>query len=327
MTVLVTGASGFLGRHLVPVLLDAGREVVALCRDPTALAGFRDPALRRLQIVPGDLLDPASYSSWLSAGVSVFHLAAVRNHPRVRAREMEEVNVRATAELARRSLEAGARRFVHVSTALIRGPSDGDGVPFGAYMETKARAVQEVRRLAAEGLQAVIVCPAIVFGPDHPSHPNRITSEIRRLLRQRVVRVVAGGRQVRNLVHVDDVVRGLLAAERRGAVGEEYVLGGEEIAPRDFGRLVLSLAGVRPVATVSLPAGPALAAARIADRLRKSDTGNGYATAVQVLLREWRFSSDRARRDLEYCPLSLAEGLARTIDWLREPKHERLEVG
>lgn len=322
MTVLVTGASGFLGRHLVSALLGAGREVVALCRDPAALAGFRDPALR---IHRGDLRDPASYSSWLSAGASVFHLAAVRNHPRVRVREMEEVNVRATAELARRSLEAGAGRFVHVATALIQGPSGG--VPFGAYMESKARAVQEVQRLAAEGLQAVVVCPSIVFGPDHPSHPNRITSEIRRLLRQRVVRVVAGGRQVRNLVHVDDVVRGLLAAELRGGVGEEYVLGGEEIAPRDFGRLVLSLAGLRPVATVSLPAGPALAAARIADRLRKSDTGNGYATAVQVLLREWRFSSDRARRDLEYCPLSLAEGLARTIDWLRESKHECLEVG
>lgn len=122
-------------------------------------------------------------------------------------------------------------RFVHVSTALIHGPSGGGGVPLGTYAETKARAAREVRRLAAEGLPAVTVCPTIVFGPDHPSHPNRVTSEIRRLLRQRVVRVVAGGRQARNLVHVDDVVRGLLAAELRGTVGEEYLLGGEEVAP------------------------------------------------------------------------------------------------
>lgn len=324
MTALVTGASGFLGRALVRALLDSGRDVVALCRDPAALGELRHPALR---IVSGDLRDPASYAPWLAAGVSVFHLAAVRNHPHARVREMEEVNVRATAELARRSLEAGTSRFIYVSTALIHGPSDGGGLPFGAYAESRARAGQEIRRLAAEGLQAVTVCPAIVFGPDHPSHPNRVTSEIRRLLRQRVVRVVAGGRQARNLVHVDDVVRGLLAAERRGALGEEYVLGGEEIAPRDFGRLVLSLAGLRPVATLSLPAGPALAIARIADRLRKSDTGSGYATSVQVLLREWRFSSDRARRDLDYRPFSLAEGLAHTIHWLREATHESLEVG
>jgi len=258
----------------------------------------------------GDIRDPSSYSPWLAAGDSVFHLAAVRNHPRVRVRDVEEVNVRATIELARRSLEAGVGRFVHVSTAMIHGS-------FGAYADSKARAVQEIRQLAAEGLQAVTVCPAIVFGPDDPSHPNRITSEIRRLLRQRIVLVVAGGRQARNLVYVDDVVRGLLAAERRGAVGEEYVLGGEEIAPRDFGRLVLSLAGLRPLATLSLPAGPALAMARLADRWRQSDPGSGYTTAVQVLLREWRFSSDKARQDLDYRPLSLAEGLSLTIEWLR----------
>jgi dihydroflavonol-4-reductase len=319
---LVTGASGFLGRPLVRALLDAGREVVALSRDPAALAGLRHPALR---IAPGDLRDPASYSPWLAAGDSVFHLAGVRNHPRVRTREMEEINVLATVELARRSLQAGVGRFVHVSTVMDHGPAGG--VPFGAYAESKARAAREVRRLAGEGLQAVIVCPAIVFGPDSPSHPNRVTSEIRRLLRQRVIRVVAGGRQVRNVVYVDDVVRGLLAAERRGVVGEEYLLGGEEIAPRDFGRLVLSLAGLRPVATLSLPAGPAFAAARIADRLRKSGPGNGYTLAVHVLLREWRFSSERAVRDLEYRPLPLAEGLARTIDWLRGSNVQYIEVG
>lgn len=326
MTALVTGASGFLGRHLVRALLAAGRPVVALCRSPEALTGLNHPALR---IVSGDLREPASYASWLAAGASVFHLAAVRNHPRARVHEMEEVNVRGTAELARRSLEAGVGRFVQVSTALVHGPSDGPsgGTPLGAYAESKARADGEIRRLAAKGLPAVIVCPAIVFGPDHPSHSNRITSEIRRLLRQRVIRVVAGGRQVRNLVYVDDVVRGLLAADAAEAVGEEYVLGGEEIAPRDFGRMVLALAGLRPAATLSLPAGPALALARIADQLRGSDTGSGYAMAVQILLREWRFSSDRAARDLEYRSLSVAEGLARTIEWLRASGDGSSEVG
>ena len=321
MRAFVTGASGFLGRPLVRALLEVGREVVALSRNPAALADMRHPAL---QITSGDLRDPASYAPWLADGVSVFHLAGVRNHPRVQAREMEEVNVRATAELARRSLDAGVRRFVHVSTLLVHGPSGGDGVPPGAYGESKARAVQEVRRLAADGLPAVTVCPAIVFGPDHPSHPNRITSEIRRLLRQRIIQVVGGGRQARNLVYIDDVIRGLLAAERSGAVGEEYELGGEDIAPRDFGHLVLSLAGLRPRATLSLPAGPTLALARLADRCRRSDNGNGYTMAVQILLSEWRFSSRRAEQDLEYRPLPLAEGLARTIDWVRASAHGHL---
>jgi dihydroflavonol-4-reductase len=308
LTALVTGASGFLGRHLVRALLEAGRPVHALCRDASALAGLRHPDLR---ILSGDVRDPASYIPGLAAGTSVFHLAAVRNHPRSRVRDMEEINVLATAELARRSLAAGVGRFVQVSTVLAEGPAPG------AYAESKARGDREVLRLAAEGLPAAIVRPAIVFGPDHPSHPNRITSEIRRLLRQRVIRVVAGGRQARSLVYVDDVVRGLLAVERLGTAGEEYILGGEAITPRDFGRLVLKLAGLRPLATLSLPAGPALALARIADRLVRSDAGSGYAMAVQVLLQEWRFSSDKAARDLDYRPLPVAEGLLRTIHWVK----------
>ncbi len=314
MTVLVTGASGFLGRHLVRALLDEGREVVALSRNPAALEELRSPALR---IAAGDLRDPSSYAPWLTAGATVFHLAGARNHPRVRAREMAEVNVHATLELARQSREAGVRRFVHVATALIHGPSGGGEMPPGAYVKSKAIAVQEIQRLAAAGLPAVVVSPAIVYGPDHPSRPNRVTSEIRRLLRRRVVRIVAGGRQVRSLVHVDDVVRGLLAAEQQSASGQEYVLGGEGIAPRDFGRLVLALAGLRPLATLSLPAAPTLAAAWIADRLRHSDMGTGYACAVRVLLREWRFGSETARRELGYRPCPLPEGLTRTINWLR----------
>jgi len=315
---LVTGASGFLGRPLVRALLETGREVVALTRNPEALADLRHPALHT---APGDLRDPASYAPWLAAGASVFHLAGVRNHPRARVREMEEVNVRATAELARRSLEAGVGRFVQVSTLLARGPSGSPlgepGVPLGAYADSKARAAREIRRLAAEGLPAVLVSPAIVFGPDHPSHPNRVTSEIRHLLRRRIIRVVAGGRQARNLVYVDDVVHGLLAAERRGTVGEEYLLGGADIAPRDFSRLVLALAGLRPRATLSLPEPLAFALARLVDRWRKADAGSGYTVAVRVLLSEWRAGFERAEQDLEYRPLPLAEGLARTIDWLR----------
>ncbi len=296
---------------------------MALCRNPAALTDLRQPVLR---VATGDLRDPAVWVSLLAEVTSVFHLAAVRNHPQVRAREMEEVNVAATLALARRAGEAGVDRFVHVSTALIYGPAEGaartesdplEGA-FGAYLGSKAKAVLEIRKLAREGLPAVTVCPALVFGPDHPSRPNRITSEIRRLLRGRPRVLVGGGRNPRNLVFVDDVIQGLLAAERLGGIGEEYLLGGEAVSQREFNERVLAMAGIRGGPFLRIPAWAALAAAWAADRLRGHDPGCGYTTAVRTLLSDWRFHSGKAARDLEFRPTSLAAALDRTIGWIRE---------
>jgi dihydroflavonol-4-reductase len=322
---LVTGAAGFLGRPLVRALLDEGRPVLAFCRDASALSDLRHPALR---VVSGDLRDSSSWRPLLREAASVFHLAAVRNLPASRARDMEEVNVTATVDLARRAGEAGVARFVNVASALMYGPSDGtarteaDGIvperTLGLYAWSRAVAALEIRQLAVDqGLPAVTACPGLVFGPDHPSHPNRVTAEIRRLLRRRRALLVAGGRMPRNLVYVDDVVRGLLAAERRGLPGEAYILGGEELAHRELAELVFTQAGIRG-RLLSMPAGMAFAMAALADGLRRSDPGCGYATGLRMLLRAWRFDSGKARRDLGYEPRPFAEGLARTIDWLQE---------
>lgn len=296
---LVTGASGFLGRLLVAALLAQGRSVVALCRSPSVLeawagegAGPRHPDL---QLALGDLREPASYLPFLTPGTSVFHLAGLRGHPRVRSRELQEVNVGATLSLARRAGERGVARFVHVATALIYGPAR-EGKPrteeddldptSSAYVRSKVEAVRGLRDLARGGLPVVTVCPTIVFGPDRPSHPNWVTREIRRLARGGPQVWLAGGRQVRNLVFVEDAVRGMLAAEERGAVGEEYLLGGEEVSPRDFARRVLDLAGRRRRMALSLPAAPTRATAWFLDRLRgqTADAGDaGYAAAVETL--------------------------------------------
>lgn len=304
--------------------------MTALCRRAEDLADLPDA---NLAVVTGDLRDLSSYAPPLPAGGTVFHLAGVRNQPRVRAAEMAAVNVEATLALARAAGEKGVARFVHVATALIYGPAppqDGGRArteqdPFAPggsfYARSKADAVAGLRALAAAGLPVVTVCPSIVFGPDHPSHPNRITSEIRRLLAGRPRLRIAGGRQRRNLVFVDDVVGGLLAAEARGAVGEEYLLGGEEVSARELAAEVRALAARRGSTTsgifLSLPAGAARRAAGIADRLCGHEAGGGYATAVQNLLAAWRFDSGKAARELGYRPLPLSEGLARTIDALQ----------
>jgi nucleoside-diphosphate-sugar epimerase len=326
---LVTGASGFLGRPLVAALLAAGRPVTALCRRPDDLAFLASAG--RLRIVQGDLRDPSAWKPLLAPGLAVFHLAAARSLPGVTARELEEVNVGATLALARAAAEAGVARYVHVATALIYGPASegrprteedelqdrpGEASHFSTYVRTRAAAVRAVRELARAGLRAVTVCPAVIYGPDAPGHPNRVTSEIRRLLRTRAEVRIGGGEALRDLVHVDDVVRGLLLAEERAAPGDELILGGEAASPREFARQVFGAAGARRRAALPVAAGLALAAARLADRLGGHDPGCGRTAAVRTLLLPWRFSSERARQRLGYRSTPLAEGLARTVRWV-----------
>jgi dihydroflavonol-4-reductase len=149
---------------------------------------------------------------------------------------------------------------------------------------------------------------------------------MRRLLSTRLEVRIGGGRQARNLVYVGDVVRGLLLAEERGLPGEELILGGEDVSPRDFSRLVLAQAGLKTRAVLPVPAGLARAVARIADKVRRFEDGCGYSSAVRTVCLAWRFSSQRARRRLGYEPLPLAEGIGRTLHWIQSGKEQDVDA-
>ncbi len=313
----VTGASGFLGRRLAAALRARGRRVLALARDAA------DLEMPGIEVVAGRLEDPESYRGYLPCGATVFHLAAARGRPGTPRERFAEVNVRGSRELARAALERGAARFVHLSTALVFGPagqrprSERDGYQADAgqspYVASRIAAARQLRRLAAAGLPLVIVSPTIVFGPDHPNHPNLVTAHLRRTLRSRWDLVLGGGRQRRDLVYVDDVVTAILTAERRGEPGEELLVGGEATCLRQLNRQVRRLAGQPDRPTLSLPRPMAVLLAGLADRLAGRSDASGYTDAVRHLTLCWRFDSSAARRRLDHRPLPLEEGLRRTL--------------
>jgi len=317
----VTGACGFIGRRLLGALLAGGREVTALCRQPTCLADLQHP---RLTILPGRLGDISNYSRYLTPETVVFHLAAVRPL-RGSVADLERTNVAEFIDLTRSCAAAKVLRFINVSSAVAFGPSRGrivneegglNGVSF-AYAASKCRALEAIRQGAAGALDVVTVCPTIVFGPDHPHHPNKVTSFIRQLLKFRISWTVGGGEAVRNLVYVDDVVRGLMLAECAGRAREEYILGGEEICQRDLNRRVASMAGIRLRGSLNIPRSLVLTAARLFDQVRRDTAEAGLTSSVQTLTTEWRFSSDKARRDLGYTTTLFDVALKRTVDFAK----------
>ena len=320
---LVTGASGFIGRHLLRALLRENRKVFAICRNPIYLRDLEHPLL---QVIPGDLENPPSYLPFLNSEVTVFHLAAARSFLAASPGLMNRINVRACLELGRASAQARVAKFIYVSTAFIFGPSQGrsvnetDGYYIqrmdNGYISSKAEAMVKMKMLIEHGLPLVTVCPTIVFGPDHPTYPNRITSHIRNLLRFGISLVIGGGHCKRNLVYVDDIVRGILLAESLDRLGEEYILGGEDLSYRELDRLVLSLAERKFQLSLSIPEEIALMAAKLTDRLRSHDH-RGYEAITKILTSEWRYSSQKAQRVLGYRWTPIHDTILRTLEFVK----------
>jgi nucleoside-diphosphate-sugar epimerase len=311
-------------------LLQQGRAVTAAVRNSRHMADFHHPNLKIVELPDFGQIDNEIV---LQEDLSLFHLASTRAKPGINAAQFQTVNVDATLALAEAARIVQVHRFVCVSTALIfagneeQAASETDFDPQkefdNPYLQTRLEAVHALQPLASRGLRLVCVCPSIIFGPDHPQHPNRITQQMRRLLRTGIDVVVGGGSRARDMVYVDDVVAGILAAERSASSGETFILGGEAVSHRKFNALVLELAGRRRRLRASIPLNAARRAATLADLVRRNGNGYGYSTALQSLAHSWAFSSRKAVEELAYSPRSLEAGIRATVDWLEEGTQDR----
>ncbi len=322
---LVTGATGFIGRHLVQALLSQNRKVIALGRQIDSLRGLKD---RQLQIIPGDIRDEDSYRHYLGPETTVFHLAGIRRSARASRESLFQVNVQATRNLGVVCLEKGIKKLLYVSSALVYGPSQGQPTSereqlfshaaFDLYYHSRVSGLLEMRRLASEGLPLVTVCPTIVYGPDEPSHRNRITNQIRRLVRFKIDLLLGKGDGLRDLVCVEDVVQGILLAEERAQISEEFILGGESTSQRQLSDLVFKLIGCKPRLRLSLPMKLVGALARVYETLRRREESSFSHAFIKNLEFEWEFSSNKSKSLLGYCATPLEEALGRTLQFLQQ---------
>lgn len=230
-SVLITGAGGFIGSHLVEDQLAKGRRVVATDVNLSGLAHLDGD--ERVQLAQVDLRSSDDMERLLEGIDCVFHLAAAHLDVLRGPEYFREVNVKATARLAEMASAAGVGRFVHCSSVSVYGPLSSWPVneespcqPDIVYEQSKLEGEHAVRRVAeATGLRTVVIRPAWVYGPRCPR-----TEKLMRSIRRRRFFFVGSGNNQRHPVYVADLVEAFnLAASLDLEQCETFIVAGPEV--------------------------------------------------------------------------------------------------
>ena len=315
----MTGPTGHIGNVLVRKLLQRGEQVRALL--------LRGESASPLDVLPvecveGDVLDPASLLDAFRGIHTVFHLAGIISIMPGDDPVLRSVNVDGTRNMLAAAKEAGVEKFIYTSSihaiqrveqVLIDESLPYDpGNPYGAYDRSKAQATLEVQRAAAEGLNAVIVCPTGVIGP-YDFRGSMMGSVIHAAARQEAMLYVDGAY---DFVDVRDVASGLIAAAEHGKPGESYILSGHRISVRYLLETVREITGGK-FFQMRVPFDLARFAARFTPfyyRLARA-TPRFTSYSLAVLRSNSNISHAKAARELGYRARSLYESIADTVHW------------
>lgn len=257
----ITGATGFLGRHLVLACATRGIPIRLLVRNPSRL---NLPAHPAMTLVTGDLDQPEALVALLDGTRGAIHAAGTVSYDRRDRNLVWRTNVEGTQNLLDAARKVGLPRLVHISsTAAVGHAPQGKPIdethPWNlggmgmAYPESKRRAEEIVLAAAATGLDAVVVNPSNLIGPDDPG-PSVGGKLILEAIHSKLPFILEGGR---SFVDVRDVAEGTLLAFARGQTGERYLLSGENLTLGAF-LLQLDHSLGRTERHLSLPYPPAL---------------------------------------------------------------------
>jgi dihydroflavonol-4-reductase len=324
MTILVTGASGFVGSAIVRKLLAQGDKVRVLVR-PTS--DRRNIEKLAVDIVEGDLTDMQSMKCAVSGCRALYHVAA---DYRLWVRDPDvlyRTNVEGTRDLMLLAMNAGIERVIYTSSVATLGLNkDGSAADentpvlladmIGHYKRSKFLAEEEVWRLIhKEGLPAVIVNPSTPIGP----------RDIKPTPTGRMIVDAAAGRMPAyvdtglNLVHVDDVAEGHLLAYRKGKIGERYILGGINLTLREILIKIAEITHRRPP-FIRLPQNLIFPLAYISEAWAKLTNGAEpriTVDGVKMSKKLMFFSSEKAKRELGYQFQPIERALIDAIEWFK----------
>jgi dihydroflavonol-4-reductase len=320
---LVTGATGFVGSHVVRQLVAAGHSVRVLVRPTSKLSVLEGLAVEPLE---GDLRNESSLSRAIQGVQRVYHVAADYRLWTPIPAEIYESNVEGTRHLIEVAHRAGVERIVYTSTvATIAVPRHG-ALPneethaglkemIGHYKRSKFLAEQVALDAAKSGAPVVIVNPTAPVGPGDwkPTPTGRIILDF---LKGKMPAYVDTGL---NVVPVEDVATGHLLAAEKGRVGERYILGGRNMTLKQILDTLAAITG-RKAPRIKLPHAMALMAG-YADEIFSRFAGREPripVDGVKMSRHKMFVESDKAERELGYKPAKVEAALERAVRWYQQ---------
>jgi len=320
MNVLVTGATGFVGSHLIKRLMADGYGVRALVRKGRQIGGLDS----RVEVVYGDIRDPLSLDGAVRGIDMVYHTAALVREAGVPDHLFYEVNVMGTRHLLEISHRYGIRRFIHISTCGVHGnvqnppaTEDSPFMPEDIYQKTKLEGERVVMDFRKKGLPTVIIRPTGVYGPG-----DRRLLKLFRLIKERRFFMVGSGETLFHPVYIDDLIDGLvLAGQVQGVEGEVFLIGGERyLTLNELAQLIARVIDV-PLRGLHLPVLPVKALAMAIEFIFKPLRIEPplFRRRVDFFTKNRAFDISKAKRVLGYQPkVDIEEGIRLTIDWYRK---------
>ena len=324
MKYLITGATGFIGPHLINKLVSEGHFCRCLVRNSSKTDLLEASGV---ELVEGDITRADSLKGIADGIDRIIHMATLGHMSNFTVTEsmFEAINVQGTLNIMQEGLRGGVKRIVHCSTVAAMGicedvPATEESLcnPHHAYGRSKLKAEHQVLGLVRDqNLPAVIVRFSMVYGPGDPRDILRLT----RLAKKGLFPKIGNRLKLTPLIHVEDAVRGLLLAAGKGRIGDVYLLTNRNSLPFDDLRKILQKAlGVKRM-PLYVPEWTALAVASLAEKLfplfgrvppvsRKN---------IESTLADRIFSIEKAERELGFDPKVDPEvGLEETVAWYKE---------
>lgn len=320
MKILVTGAAGLLGSHIVRELIANQHHPVCLVRkstDTSTLAGLD------LTYVYGSIEHKPDVEAAVSGCEAIIHAAAIFAHPQNDQKAFEQINVHGTMNLAEAAINSGIRKFIYISTANTIGTGSKSSPstevdPFNSkeleshYLNTKLKAEEYLQeQVRKDRLEAVIINPSFMIGPydSKPSSGRMIMYGVKSPL----LVVPPGGK---NFVHVRDVARVAVEALEKGISGEKYLVTGENYSYAEFFKLLQSETAQRKL-MIQVPKNLFYGAAHIVETLKGKKAEFNVSNA-KVLGRDNYYSGTKAQHTFAYQPTPVKQAIQEALKWFRQ---------